>query len=60
MSGPWVGAAAPAENIAALGYDGAPVNALQGRVGPIPIAGTSFARLTCRVARRCSSSGSPT
>ena len=28
---------------AALGYDGAPVNALQGRVGPIPIAGTSFA-----------------
>ena len=43
MSGPWVGAAAPAENIAALGYDGAPVNALQGRDGPIPIAGTSFA-----------------
>jgi hypothetical protein len=24
MSGPWVGAAAPAENIIALGYDGKP------------------------------------
>ncbi len=43
MSGPWVGAAAPAENIVALGYNGAPVNALQGQDGPIPIAGTSFA-----------------
>lgn len=43
MSGPWVDAAAPAENIAALGYDGNPVNALNGADGPIPIAGTSFA-----------------
>ena len=43
MHGPWVGAAAPAENIIALGYDGAPVNALQGQDGPIPITGTSFA-----------------
>ena len=43
MSGPWVGAAAPAENIIALGYDGKPVNALQGQDGPIPITGTSFA-----------------
>lgn len=43
MSGPWVGAAAPAENIIALGYDGAPVNALQGQDGPIPVGGTSFA-----------------
>ena len=43
MSGPWLGAAAPAENIIALGYDGKPVNALQGQDGPIPIAGTSFA-----------------
>ncbi len=43
MSGPWVGAAAPAENITALGYDGNPVNALQGQDGPIPINGTSFA-----------------
>ncbi len=43
MSGPWVGAAAPAENIVALGYDGNPVNALQGQDGPIPISGTSFA-----------------
>ncbi len=43
MSGPWVAAAAPAENIIALGYDGAPVNALQGQDGPIPINGTSFA-----------------
>ncbi len=43
MSGPWLGAAAPAENIVALGYDGAPTNALQGQDGPIPIAGTSFA-----------------
>jgi membrane-anchored mycosin MYCP len=43
MTGPWVGAAAPASNIIALGYDGNPVNALQGQDGPIPIAGTSFA-----------------
>ena len=43
MSGPWVGAAAPAENMIALGYDGNPVNALQGEDGPIPISGTSFA-----------------
>ena len=43
MSGPWVGAAAPAENVIALGYDGNPVNALQGQDGPIPINGTSFA-----------------
>jgi membrane-anchored mycosin MYCP len=43
MSGPWVGAAAPAENLIALGYDGIPVNALQGQDGPIPISGTSFA-----------------
>jgi membrane-anchored mycosin MYCP len=43
MAGPWVGAAAPAENMIALGYDGNPVNALQGQDGPIPIAGTSFA-----------------
>lgn len=43
VHGPWVGAAAPAENIVALGYSGDPVNALQGKDGPIPIAGTSFA-----------------
>ena len=33
----------PAENIIALGYDGNPVNALQGQDGPVPINGTSFA-----------------
>ncbi|BBX99051.1 mycosin-1 [Mycobacterium lacus] len=43
MHGPWVGVAAPAENIVALGDRGDPVNALQGREGPVPIAGTSFA-----------------
>jgi membrane-anchored mycosin MYCP len=43
MHGPWVGAAAPAEGIVALGYNGDPVNALQGKEGPVPIAGTSFA-----------------
>jgi membrane-anchored mycosin MYCP len=43
MSGPWVDAAAPAQNITALGYDGNPVNALAGRDGLIPIDGTSFA-----------------
>ncbi|CAM4471633.1 Thermophilic serine proteinase precursor [Mycobacterium basiliense] len=43
MHGPWVGVAAPAENIIALGDHGEPVNALPGREGPVPIAGTSFA-----------------
>jgi len=43
MSGPWLGAAAPAENLIALGYDGNPVNALTGQDGLIPISGTSFA-----------------
>lgn len=43
MHGPWVGVAAPAENIVALGYQGQPVNAVQGREGPVTIAGTSFA-----------------
>jgi membrane-anchored mycosin MYCP len=43
MHGPWVGIAAPAQDIVALGGDGQPVNALQGNDGPIPIAGTSFA-----------------
>lgn len=43
MHGPWVGVAAPAENIIALGGGGEPVNALQGKEGPVPIAGTSFA-----------------
>jgi membrane-anchored mycosin MYCP len=43
MQGPWVGAAAPAEDIIGLGGDGKPVNALQGEDGPVPIAGTSFA-----------------
>jgi membrane-anchored mycosin MYCP len=42
MHGPWVGAAAPGENIVALGYDGMPVDALVGQDGPIPITGTSF------------------
>jgi membrane-anchored mycosin MYCP len=42
MHGPWLGAVAPGDNIIALGYDGNPVNALQGQDGPIPIAGTSF------------------
>jgi membrane-anchored mycosin MYCP len=43
MHGPWVGAAAPAENIVALGPEGKPVDALPGKDGPVPIAGTSFA-----------------
>ncbi|OBA71731.1 type VII secretion-associated serine protease mycosin [Mycobacterium sp. 1554424.7] len=43
MRGPWVGAAAPAENITALGPGGEPVDALPGKDGPVPIAGTSFA-----------------
>ena len=42
VQGPWVGAAAPGENLVALGYDGNPVNALQGEDGLIPISGTSF------------------
>jgi membrane-anchored mycosin MYCP len=43
MSGPWVGVAAPAENAVALGYEGNPVNALNGQDGQVPINGTSFA-----------------
>lgn len=43
MNGPWVGAAAPAEDIVALGGNGEPVDALPGKDGPVPIAGTSFA-----------------
>jgi membrane-anchored mycosin MYCP len=43
MHGPWVGVAAAAENIVALGPGGEPVDALSGREGPVPIAGTSFA-----------------
>ncbi|OBK31465.1 type VII secretion-associated serine protease mycosin [Mycobacterium asiaticum] len=43
MHGPWVNVAAPAENIVSLGDRGDPVNALQGKEGPVPIAGTSFA-----------------
>jgi membrane-anchored mycosin MYCP len=43
MHGPWVNVAAPAESIEALGDRGDPVNALQGKEGPVPIAGTSFA-----------------
>jgi membrane-anchored mycosin MYCP len=43
MHGPWVGVAAPAENIIALGPEGGPVDALPGKDGPVPIAGTSFA-----------------
>lgn len=43
MSGPWVGAAAPGENLVALGYDGQPVNATPGEDGPVPLNGTSFA-----------------
>ena len=43
MRGPWVGAAAPAEDITGLDGNGKPVNALQGEDGPVPIAGTSFA-----------------
>ncbi len=42
MHGPWVGAAAPGADIIALGYDGNPVDALQGQDGLIPITGTSF------------------
>jgi membrane-anchored mycosin MYCP len=43
MHGPWVGVAAPAENIEALGGDGQPVNAIAANDGPVPLAGTSFA-----------------
>ncbi|OBF13498.1 type VII secretion-associated serine protease mycosin [Mycobacterium sp. ACS4054] len=43
MNGPWVGVAAPAEDIVALGGNGEPVDALPGKDGPVPIAGTSFA-----------------
>lgn len=42
MSGPWLGAAAPGENLVALGYDGAPINATPGEDGPVPLNGTSF------------------
>lgn len=42
MSGPWVGAAAPGENLTALGYDGQPVNAVADQDGPKPLFGTSF------------------
>ncbi|MBO0677352.1 type VII secretion-associated serine protease mycosin [Mycolicibacterium sp. S2-37] len=42
MHGPWVGVAAPAEGIVALGSEGQPVNALQGADAPVPLAGTSF------------------
>ncbi|AWT51082.1 type VII secretion system ESX-1 serine protease mycosin MycP1 [Mycolicibacterium smegmatis] len=42
MSGPWVGAAAPGENLTSLGYDGQPVNATPGEDGPVPLNGTSF------------------
>jgi len=43
MHGPWVGVAAAAEDIFALGPSGEPVDALSGKEGPVPIAGTSFA-----------------
>jgi membrane-anchored mycosin MYCP len=43
MHGPWVGVAAPAENMVALGPTGEPVDSLPGKEGPVPIAGTSFA-----------------
>ena len=43
MHGPWVSVAAPAENVVALGPGGEPVDALPGKDGPVPIAGTSFA-----------------
>lgn len=42
MSGPWVGAVAPGENLTALGYDGQPVNAVADQDGPKPLFGTSF------------------
>lgn len=43
MQGPWVSVAAAADNIIALGPLGEPVDALPGKEGPVPIAGTSFA-----------------
>lgn len=43
MHGPWVGIAAAADNVIALGPGGEPVDALSGKEGPVPIAGTSFA-----------------
>jgi membrane-anchored mycosin MYCP len=43
MHGPWVGVAAAADNVVALGPGGEPVDALSGKEGPVPIAGTSFA-----------------
>lgn len=43
MHGPWVGVAASAEDIVALGPSGEAVDALSGKDGPVPIAGTSFA-----------------
>jgi membrane-anchored mycosin MYCP len=43
MHGPWVSVAAAADNIIALGPLGEPVDALPGKEGPVPIAGTSFA-----------------
>jgi membrane-anchored mycosin MYCP len=43
MHGPWVSVAAAADNVVALGPGGEPVDALSGKEGPVPIAGTSFA-----------------
>jgi membrane-anchored mycosin MYCP len=43
MHGPWVSVAAAADNIIALGPLAEPVDALPGKEGPVPIAGTSFA-----------------
>lgn len=43
MHGPWLGVAASAEDIVALGPSGEAVDALSGKDGPVPIAGTSFA-----------------
>lgn len=43
MHGPWVSVAAAADNVIALGPGGDPVDALSGKEGPVPIAGTSFA-----------------
>jgi membrane-anchored mycosin MYCP len=43
MHGPWVSVAAAADNVIALGPLGEPVDALPGKEGPVPIAGTSFA-----------------
>jgi membrane-anchored mycosin MYCP len=43
MHGPWVSVSAAADNVIALGPQGEPVDALPGKEGPVPIAGTSFA-----------------